>query len=74
MNKPLNVKETERLLRRAWGRRRRQAYSTNVPNARHLELNRELDDEPRGDRLKYFCATLVFGALWYLLYSRIGFG
>ena len=75
MNKPLKENEIRRLLSRAWGRRRRQAYLSDVRNARHLNLNRELnDDEARGDRLKYFFAILVFGAFFYIVYSRSGLG
>ena len=74
MNKPLKENEIERLLSRAWGRRRRVYSPDNIPNARHLNLNRELDDDARGDRLKYFCAVLIFGALLYLAYSRTGLG
>jgi hypothetical protein len=74
MNKPLKENEIRRLLSRAWGRRRRRPNLLDVRNARHLNLNLELDDEARGDRLKYFFAVLVVGAFLYMVYSRSGLG
>ena len=73
MKKPLKENEIRRLLSRAWSHRRRQAYPPDVRNALHLNLNRELE-EARGDCLKYFSAVLVFGALLYIVYSRLGLG
>jgi hypothetical protein len=75
MNKPLKEHEIRRLLSRAWGQRRRRAYLPDVRNARHLNLNFELDDETaRGDRFKYFLAVLVVGAFLYIIYSRTSLG
>ena len=71
MSRPIEENEVRRLLSRALSRRR-QVYSSNIQNALHLNLNRELEDEARGDVLTYFFVVLVVGALLYLVYRLIG--
>ena len=74
MKRPLKENEIRYLLSKALSRQRRRAHSPSVRNALHLNLNRELDEDARGDSLKYFAAVIVVGALLYTVCSRIGLG
>jgi hypothetical protein len=73
LNRPLRESEVRRLLSRTRNRRRPAAASSTVRSARHLDLNRELED-PRGETVKYFFAALILQGVLYLVCSRIGFG
>jgi hypothetical protein len=71
VNSPPKENEIRRLLSKALSRRRRKAELTRVRNARHLDLNRQLEDS-RGEGIKYFFAVLILQGLLYGVYSRIG--